>query len=320
MHVLVFGAGAVGSVLGGLLAKAGHDVTLLGRAWHLDVIKQQGLTVDGFWGASHIRNLRLVTQLDAIERPSVFDWIFFCVKTTQTAAVAPQLPRFLGPTTYFCAFQNGLGNYETLIQYLPADRVALGRVIFGAELAPGHVRVTVCADHVLIGAPETRVPEARIEALVAALQASGIPAHATSQILVALWGKVLYNCALNGLSMLFEVPYGKLLDMDVGRRLMRAVIDEAYQVAAASKIALEPATAQAYQELLFTRLIPQTAAHHSSMLQDIARGRPTEIDAMNGAIVRLAACIGVATPANALITRLVHVKERFAGIVLQGTD
>ncbi len=314
MRVLVVGAGAVGSVFGGLLAKAGHDVTLLGRAWHLDVIKQQGLTVDGIWGTSVVRNLHLATQDDAIEHPSAFDWVFFCVKTTQTAAVAPQLPQFLGPMTYFCAFQNGLGNYETLIQSLPVDRVALGRVIFGAELAPGHVRVTVSADHVLIGAPDPRVPTARIEELAVALSASGVPTRATSHILVALWGKVLYNCALNGLSMLFEVPYGKLLEMDITRRLMRAVIDEAYQVAAASKIALEPATAQAYQELLFTRLIPQTAAHHSSMLQDIARGRPTEIDAMNGALVSLAAQAKIVALANALITRLVHEKEQFAGV------
>jgi len=311
MRILVLGAGAVGSVLGGFLANAGHEVTLLGRAWHLDVVRRQGLAITGLWGERRVKGLAVATHPDEIARQAAFDWVFVCVKAYQTAEAAAFLPDLMGSRTLVCGFQNGLGNYEALTQAVAPERVALARVIFGADLEPGMARVTVCADDVLIGAPDARFPREQTVQLAAALQASGIPARATASIVVELWAKVLYNCALNGLSILFEVPYGKLLEHETTRRLMAAVIEEAYRVAAAHRIKLKPATAKAYRELLFTRLIPDTAAHQSSMLQDVRRGRPTEIDSLNGALVRLAAPAGVPVPMNALVTRLVHAKERF---------
>ena len=315
MRILVMGAGAVGSVLGGFLATGGHDVTLLGRAWHLDAVRRDGLAITGLWGEHRVTGLAVATRPEEVARAPAFDWVLVCVKAYQTAQAAALLPGLLGsPGSLVCAFQNGLGNYEALTQAVAPERVALARVIFGADLEPGTVRVTVCADDVLVGAPDPRFPRARAVQLAAALQASGIPARATASILVELWAKVLYNCALNGLSTLFEAPYGKLLEREPARRLMAAVIDEAYRVAAAHRIKLEPAAAKAYRELLFTRLIPDTAAHRSSMLQDVRRGRPTEIESLNGALVRLAAPVGVPVPMNALVTRLVHAKEQLFGI------
>ena len=312
MRVLVVGAGAIGSVLGGFLAKAGHDVTLLGRAWHLDVVKRQGLNITGLWG-EHVVRLATVTAREEFADATPFDWVFVCVKAHQTAEVAEWLPAVIAPQTCLCAFQNGLGNYETLSRVVAPERVALGRVIFGVELQPGVVRVTVCADDVLIGAIDPRFPREQVVALAATLQESGVPARATASILTDLWAKVLYNCALNGLSTVLEVSYGRLLKHPAAVRIMEAVIEEAYRAADARHIALKPATAQAYRELLFGRLIPDTAAHQSSMLQDVRRGKPTEIESLNGAIVRLAAEAGLAAPMNALVTRLVHAKERFAG-------
>ena len=314
MRILVLGAGAVGSVLGGFLAKAGHDVTLLGRAWHLDVVRRQGLRISGLWGEHRVKRFAIATRPDAVAAAPPFDWIFVCVKAHQTAAAAAQLTAWLGSATFVCAFQNGLGNYEALLQTVPPEQLALGRVIFGVEIEPGRVRVTVFADEVLIGSPDTRFPGKQAAALAAALQESGIPARATATILVSLWAKVLYNCALNGLSALLEVPYGKLLERPETKRLMRTIVEEVYRVAAAHRIRLEPSKAGAYTELLFARLIPDTAGHHSSMLQDLRHGRPTEIEALNGAIVRLGRKAGVAAPVNALVTRLVHEKERFVGV------
>jgi 2-dehydropantoate 2-reductase len=336
MRVLVVGAGAVGSVLGGFLARAGCEVTLLGRPWHLEVVRQQGLRLSGLWGehviaacpaqadrsAMPIGNpaarrgpcVATATRLEELEAPRGCDWIFVCVKAYQTAQISRMLPALLGPATLVCAFQNGLGNYDTLIRAVSAERVALGRVIFGAEIEPGGVRVTVCADEVLIGSPDERFPQDRAVRLAAALQRSGIPARTTSAILEAVWAKALYNCALNGLSAVLEVPYGRLPDHPLAPGLMRAIIHEAYAAAATHGVRLEPATSDAYTELLFSRLIPETAAHHSSMLQDLGRGRPTEVDALNGAMVRLAQAAGLTAPANALVTRLVHEKERFLGI------
>ena len=314
MRVLVVGAGAIGSVLGGFLAKSGHEVTLLGRAWHLDVIRRQGLSIRGIWGEHDVRTLSLITSPDELAGRPPFEWIFVCVKSYDTASVASLLAQWVEPETLVCAFQNGLGNYETLTQHVAAERLAVGRVIFGVELEPGRVLVTVCADDLLIGAPDSRVPESRLHALVNAFRSSGIPARPTETILVALWAKVLYNCALNGLSTALEVPYGVLLQHILARRLMERVVEEAYRIAAAHRIALEPPTPAAYRELLFTRLIPDTAVHYPSMLQDLRRGRPTEVEALNGALVRLAHQVGLEAPINQLITRLVHEKERFAGV------
>ena len=284
---------------------------MLGRAWHLDAVARDGLLIDGIWGSRRVRALASLTDLSRCRDPQGFDWIFVCVKSSQTAEAAAAIAPLLGPSTLVCAFQNGLGNYEALTARLPAAKVALARVIFGVELPePGHVRVTVFADEVLIGAPHSAVPRERIVALAAALQEAGVPARATATILTAVWGKVLYNCALNGLSTLLEVPYGKLLERDSTRRLMRGIIEEAYRVAGAAGVRLEPATAAAYAELLVSRLIPDTAAHHPSMLQDLQRGRFTEIDSLNGALVRLGKEAGVDTPVNELVTRLVHMKER----------
>lgn len=329
MRILVFGAGAIGSVVGGFLAKAGHEVTFLGRAWYLDVVKRQGyLTMTGLWGEHRVpvspessvvteaaHPLTLTTTPEEAASHGPFDWVLLCVKSHQTAEAAEQLPGVLGPQTLVCALQNGLGNYETLIQRVAPERVALSRVIFGVEITPGMVRVTVCADDVLIGAPDPGFPRKQAVELAAALQASGIPSRATTDILAELWAKVLYNCALNGLSAVLEVPYGKLADHPVVVRVMDAVIEEAYHVGAARQVELRPSTAQTYRELLFTRLIPDTAAHQSSMLQDLRRGKPTEIEALNGAIVRLADAAGIPAPMNAMVTRLVHAKEQFAGAV-----
>ncbi len=315
MRILVLGAGAIGSVLGGFLAEAGHAVTLLGRGWHLEAVRRNGLFISGLWGEHRIRTLTTATEAAEVAGEGRPDWLFVCVRANQTASALETLTSLLGPQTLVCAFQNGLGNDEALLRAVPPGRLALGRVFFGVELQPGHARVTVCGGELLVGAPDDRGPREAVAALAAALQGSGIPCRATTTIVSALWAKALYNCALNGLSTLFEAPYGKLLEHATARRLMRAIVEEAYRVAAAHHVALDPATPEAYVEALFRRLIPDTAAHRSSMLQNLHRGHVTEIEALNGAVVRLAHDAGFEAPANALITRLVHAKERFSGLL-----
>ena len=311
MRIVVVGAGAIGSVLGGFLAKAGHEVTLLGRAWHLDAVKRDGLRISGLWGVHHIRTLSVATDPNVAASHGPFDWVLVCVKAHQTTGILQILPTFLAPQTMVCALQNGLGNYETLIQAVDPAQLALGRVIFGVEIEPGHVHVTVCADDVLIGAVDARFPSAQASALATMLKAGGVPARPTTSILTVVWAKVLYNCALNGLSTLLEVPYGDLMTHPIASRMIQTIIDEAYQVAKGQGMTLEPSTARAYVDLLFTKLIPATAGHRSSMLQDVRRGKPTEIEALNGALVRLGAQAAIPTPMNALIARLVHAKEQW---------
>jgi 2-dehydropantoate 2-reductase len=308
MKVLIYGAGSVGSVVGGFLAKAGHDVTLVGRAGHLDAIARAGLRISGIWGEHRIQRLNTATSLDAVSGP--FDFIVVAVKSYDTRAAAESLQSFVAPETLVCSYQNGLGNAEVLAEVLGWHHVLDARVIYGVWLPePGHAQVTVTADATAIGCYRDAVPMERIEVIARAMNSAGIPTHATDRIATFLWAKVAYNCALNPLSALLDVPYGGLLDTEDTKAVMREVVAELYAVGRAEGVALDPATAEDYVARLFGRLIPVTAGHYASMHEDFRRKRRTEIDALNGAIARLGAARSLACPTNETLTRLVHAKE-----------
>ena len=186
------------------------------------------------------------------------------------------------------------------------------RVIFGAELpTPGRATVTVCADPVLIGALEPEV-QARAVAWARVLSDAGIPAESTSGIVADLWAKVFYNAALNPLGALLDLPYGALAEDADARAVMDLAIDEAFAVARTAGIALRWPDAEAYRGEFYGRLVPATARHRSSMLQDLARGRPTEIDAINGYVAARGNALGVATPTNTTLTRLIRARARLS--------
>src|SRR5439155_491157 len=180
-------------------------------------------------------------------------------------------------------------------------RVLGARVIFGAELPePGRATVTVCADPVLIGAlePAADGQRARAVAWACALADAGIPAAQTEAIVAELWAKVFYNAALNPLGALLDLPYGALAEDAEARAVMDLVIAEAFAVARAAGIVLRWPDAGAYRAEFYGRLVPATARHRSSMLQDLARGRPTEIDAINGYVAARGAALGMPAPTN----------------------
>jgi 2-dehydropantoate 2-reductase len=305
------GAGAIGSVFGGFLAKAGNRVTLVGRAWHLDAIRQRGLRISGIWGSHTVSNL---ICRRAVPTNEPCDQVLLSVKSYQTREAVQQLRDALDRETPILSLQNGLGNIEVIAEMIGVDRTVGGRVIFGAEIPePGAVTVTVYADPVAIGPVRgSRLPLSTSEKIAAVIEQAGIPCLSTGEIERYIWGKVLYNAALNAPAAILEVPYGALLEHDTGRQLMAAVIHEAFAVAHAEGISLDWTSPEAYRKTLFDRLIPSTASHFPSMLQDIHRGKETEIDALNGAIARLGKHRGVPTPVNETLTRLIRFKEAAA--------
>lgn len=308
-RVLVAGAGAVGSVVGGLLAAAGWDVTLLARRAHAETVRTRGLVVEGLFGTHHVHGLACTTDATSLRPP--FAAILLTVKAYDTASVAAAVAPCLGDDGVLVSLQNGLGNIEAAARAVGAARVLGGRVIFGAELVePGRARVTVYADPVLVGSPEASDARRRAAAVrwAAHLAAAGIPAEPTETILADLWAKVLYSAALNPLGALLGVPYGALADHPDTRAIMDAVIDEVFAVAAADGVVLRWPDAAVYREEFYRRLVPVTATHRSSMLQDIERGRPTEVDAINGWVATRAAARGLAAPTNALLVRLVRAR------------
>jgi 2-dehydropantoate 2-reductase len=309
--VLVAGAGALGSVVGGLLARAGWPVTLLGRPAHMAAVRAGGLAVAGLFGEHHVTGLACAT--DVRELDGTYGTVLLTVKAWDTAATAAAVAPHLAGDGMLVCLQNGLGNMERAAAAVGAARVLGGRVIFGAEIPrPGQVRVTVFADPVLIGSPDP-TDRRRVDAaarLAAALDAAGVPARPTATIVADLWGKVFYNAALNPLGALLGLAYGALPEDPDTRAVMDAVLDEAFAVAVADGVTLPWGDAAAYRATFYGRLVPSTAAHRSSMLQDLERGRPTEIDAINGHVVTRGAALGVPTPVNGTLARLIRARAR----------
>jgi len=310
MRILIFGAGAVGQGVGGFLAAAGHEVTMLLRARYRDALARDGLTVSGLFGRRRVPPERLVLAADPAELAGGrWDAVILCVKSYDTAGCLDDLGRLAAPDAAVVSMQNGYGNVEALAAVLGRDRVLCARVITGFSIpAPGRVEVTVHADDVCAGS-FYRPSHPSAGALAAALSDAGLPARAVDDVEAVLWGKILYNCALNALGAVLGVPYGALGASPHARAVMNAVIDEAFGVISAWGFPCRWADAGAFREAFYGRQVPATADHRPSMLQDIEAGKRTEIDALNGALVRLAAEKRLPAPVNAALVGLIRFLE-----------
>ncbi len=311
MKFLIYGAGAIGSVFGGYLCKAGHIVWLNGRPAHINAIKTNGLLITGIWGKRRISIPNAVRSVEEIPSGITFDAIFISVKSYDTADAARAIKHLVGKETIVVSLQNGLGNVEAIADSVGREHTVGGRVIFGVEFhSPGKVEVTVYAEEVMLGLPWQSPLAQKVKSIAQAINASGIPTKYTDEIRKYLWAKVLYNAALNPLSTLLQVSYGYLAKYAETRNLMRRIIDECFAVATAEKKPLFWEKSADYFTVLINRLIPATARHHPSMLQDIRKGKQTEIDAINGAIVMRGKKSGVPTPVNETLTTLIHALEK----------
>ncbi|MBI4288636.1 MAG: 2-dehydropantoate 2-reductase [Chloroflexi bacterium] len=310
MQVLVMGAGAIGSVAGGLLSRAGHRVSLVGREPHMSAVRQQGLTISGALGQYHIAGLAACTQVGELSGAS-HDLLLLSTKAYDTESALVQALPLLGRDGLVVSLQNGIGNVETIVSQAGDGRAVGGRVMYGAEItAPGKVHVTTLGGELVLGSPGRSIPLARIEALAGAFRDAGLPACASENITAFLWGKLFYNCCLNPLSAMLGVPYGKLGENESTRAIMSEVIREVFDVARGLGQTLLWATPEEYEGVLFEDLIPRTAAHFASMYSDLRHGKRTEIDALNGAVWRLARQQGLLTPTNACLTLMIKAREK----------
>lgn len=308
MKYLVMGAGALGSVFGGLLQEQGHEVTFVGRGRHLEAMQQHGLKLTGIWGEHNLPVVKAVAS--PAELSDTFDVVLLCVKSMHTAKAMEQVLPRLAPDGLVVSIQNGLGNWEQIAESAGWQRTVGARVIFGAAVTePGVAEVTVYADKVLLGSPDHSIPMERIERITADLVDSGIPSATDENIAAAIWGKVLYNGALNPLGALLGCPYGYLGEREDLKKTMRAVVEEIFAVAHAKGITLWYETPEEYFHVLIDEQLPPTREHRASMLQDMELGRLTEIDSLNGAIVRYGRELDIPTPVNETITHLIHGME-----------
>ncbi len=303
--IAIMGAGAIGSVIGGMLARKGHKVTLVGRKPHIEEIRKNGLHISGIWGDFPVRDINAVTELPHEHQ----DLIFLTVKSFDTARAATEAMPMVGPGTVIVPVQNGLGNIETVVGTFGKENIIGGTAIFGAVLLePGNVRVTVIASETLVGELDGSLTS-RVKDIAGMLDSAGIPTKASDNIRRDIWYKALYNIALNPLSSIFGVSYGEIADNPHTRWLVKQMTTEAFQVARASGQSLGINTTDEYLEILWNQKLPPTRDHKSSMLQDILRGKRTEIDHINGAIIKLGAEYGIETPFNSAVVSMVKAKE-----------
>ena len=312
MKILVYGAGSVGCVFGGFLSKAGEDVVLLGRTGQMEAIKAKGLHIEGIWGTHDIKDMLAYSNSEHLkeDHAGTFDLILLTVKSYNTVSALADIVNMTNNNTLILSLQNGLGNLEAIANAAGAEQTLGGRVIFGAETPlPGVSRITVSADDVVIGRISQNTPNEKVEEIASVFTFAGIKTRATLEIDKFIWGKVIYNCALNGLASILNVDYGQLLDSEHTKDIMRRVVAEIYMIAQKKELDLDPKTKEEYIKTLFNRLIPLTSSHRASMLQDIEKGKKTEIDSLNGAIVRIGKDAGISTPTNQLISELIKYKE-----------
>ena len=323
MNVLIIGAGAVGLALGASLYEAGESVrywlgeTGPGEEPPQHLIETRGIVRTGLFGEVRVP----ASEVEVWRRPEAFrdadlDFVLVCTKTTANAEIAALLGSrwyelAAEPRVVLC--QNGWGNAERFAARLPREQLDNARIITGFRRhTPHRVEVTVHADAIHLG-NLFGAEQGPLELLAEALTRGGLPCRAVPDIERDLWAKVLYNCLLNPLGALVRVPYGALGEREETRAVMEAVAGEIFDVLAASGRRTHWETAEDYLRTFYATLLPATAEHESSMLQDLEAGRPTEIDSLCGAIARLGGLSAVETPANAALTALVHAAETRGG-------
>jgi 2-dehydropantoate 2-reductase len=313
-RILVAGCGAIGSVFGCLLREAGHDVDLLGREVHLNAIRRGGLRLDGIWGEHYAKGFNLATR--ATDLSASYDLVLISVKAYDTEAMARNVLALVHSDGLVVSLQNGLGNIETLAGIFGPERSLAANVLVGALIpAPGRVTVTVQAAPVIVGPLEVSdcVMMETIHCWIRAFKEARIPCEATVRILSYLWAKVFYNAPLNALGALLQVHYGILGDEPELRRVMDQIIDESFLVAERKGVEVLWNHVDDYRAFFYNDLVPSTYDHRNSMLQDLQRGRRTEIDAINGRIWRYGCELGIPTPVNEIMTRLIWQREKKLG-------
>jgi len=294
LRIAVFGAGAVGSYYGAMLARAGHSVSLIGRPAHCAAFQQHGVRLQTA-DSDACYPVTAATDAAAVAEA---DWVFLCVKSADTEAAGHAMAPHLGPNCGLLCLQNGVDNAARLRAVVPQHAVASAVVYVATEMVgPGHVRHHGRGELLLESTAATR-------ALAPLLQAAGIPVALSENALGALWMKLILNCAYNALSAITQLPYGPLVTSVGVVDTMRDVVAECLQVAQAEGVQLDGDI-----DAAVSRIAESMPTQFSSTAQDLARGKPSEIDYLNGLVVRRGAHWGIATPANRALWALVKALE-----------
>jgi 2-dehydropantoate 2-reductase len=302
----VMGAGAVGSYYGAMLARADADVTLIGRPSHVEAIARNGLLLE-------TPSSRESVPIAATTDPAAVSgarWVLFCVKSIDSEDAARAIAPHLSPGAIVLSLQNGVDNVER-VRPLIGSAAAIPAAVYVAVAiaAPGCVRYSGRGDLIIGEIPGSATSLTQeLTNIAAFFGQAGIPVRISDNVEGELWIKLVMNCAYNAISALTRSNYGRLLATSYARDIMRDVVAEIQQLAAAKRIVIP------IENLLDTvyRLADAMPEATSSTAQDIARGRRTEIDHLNGYVARQGELLGIATPVNRTLHALVKLLEQFA--------
>jgi len=295
--VVVVGAGAVGSYYGGLLARAGIPVTLVARAAHVEAITKDGLFLDTTTFKETVR-VAATTDMGAVRNA---DLVLLCVKTLDTVSAAREAKALMRPDAVMVSMQNGVDNAERIKDELGFDVVSAAVYVAASVPKPGTLRHSGRGD-LVIGGP---FPDATLNAIAEMFAGAGMPCRISADLPLEMWTKLVMNGTYNALSALTGCTYGVLVKDPGAVAIMMALAEEIVAVAHAKSIGLDLADVQEKVRKLGPAM-PNTL---SSTQQDLARGKLTEIDSLNGYIAAQGQRYGIPTPMNAAMHSLVRMRE-----------
>ncbi len=311
MRITVLGSGGLGGYFGALLARAGHEVTFIARGAHLEAMRARGLQVKSVHGDFHLHPVRAT---DRPEEAPPADLVLYAVKTYHIPATVGMLPQLLGPEGVVLTAQNGVEAPDQVAAVMGAERVLAGAVWVVSQVeAPGVIRQESAFRRVVVGELDGRLTP-RAQAVARAFAEAGAEAEATAEIRKVLWTKFLFIAAISGVGSVTRLPVGAWREVPETRALLEQAMREIEAVARAEGVDLDPDVVP--RTMAFIDGLAPTAT--ASMQRDVEAGRPLEIEAMSGAVVRIGGRRGIPTPAHAFLyaaLKPIHLRAlRNAGV------
>jgi 2-dehydropantoate 2-reductase len=296
MKFLIVGPGAMGCLFAARLSKAGFDVTLLDYIEErAKQINEQGLLVEGVTGEYAVKVPTVTGDV-----PSSPDMVLLCVKSYKTRQASETMKAWFPAKAVVVTLQNGVGNVEILERIFGKERILGGVTSEGATLlGPGKIRHAGQGETIIGPAGD---PNGPAENLVSAFEQAGFKAESVDNVSDLIWGKLIVNVGINALTAITRLKNGRLPEVPGTRLVLKEAVKEAVAVAGAKDIHLP------YGDPLgrVMQVCEATAGNVASMLQDVLKEKETEVDAINGAIVREGEALGIPTPVNRTLTSLVH--------------
>ncbi len=310
MKILIMGTGAIGGCYGGLLARSGEDVVFTARGDNLQAIRESGLRVKSATFGEFTVHPDVVDRLDG---EWTADLILFCVKGYHNEQAISDMAPAVDDSTTILTLQNGIGSGEQLARSFSSSNVLLGAAYIDAErVVPGVFEQRGSPPRIVLG-EENGELSARAQTITDALMRASIEVELSRSILTALWSKLIYICALSGMTCITRASFSEVLDTPETYAMTQQVMTEALKVGQASGVALDDGLVDS----VMRGFLEEKDGLISSMHTDLMAGNPLEVSLINGAVVRIGKDMGVSTPANSFISACLSIADSKARIEIR---